>query len=116
MLNPDLITDTVQSLQNRGYILKFRREATCISCIGSDQLITPEFFMVDEYYHFEDTDHPDRDRTLYAISSLDGLKGFLIDTCFVYEDNISIEMMQKLQLEYTLDEYKLHLKTKTQVV
>ncbi|HTE23915.1 hypothetical protein [Flavitalea sp.] len=97
--NPDSIGEIVAGLKTRGYQLKFRRETTCVNCIELNRWIMPDSFMVDEYYHFEDTLNTDRDRTLYAISSIDGLKGFLIDACFVYEDNISPEMTQKLQFE-----------------
>lgn len=90
------IGEIVTELQRRGYQLKFRREATCLICPEFNYLITPDSFNVDEYYHFEDTSNTDRDRMLYAVSSIQGLKGFLVDACFVYEDNISSEMLQKL--------------------
>jgi hypothetical protein len=96
------LSETLADLKNRGYQLEFRREATCLYCIGLSIWITPDSFIVDEYYHFEDVSNVDGDRILYAISSLQGLKGFLVDTCFVYEDNISPEMIQKLKWEYEL--------------
>lgn len=99
--NPDAIGQIVTVLKKRGYQLKFRREATCVYCIELNHWIAPESFIVDEYYFFEDTSNTDRNRTLYAISSTQGLKGFFVDTCFVYEDNISREMAQKLKLEYS---------------
>jgi hypothetical protein len=80
----------------RGYELKFRREATGLNCVDMSCLITADNFSVDEYYHFEDPSNTDRERTLYAVSSVQGLKGFLVDACFVYEDNISPEMARKL--------------------
>jgi hypothetical protein len=88
--------DKVTELRNRGYKLKFRREATCLVCIQLNYAITPEKFNVDEFYHFEDNANTDRDRILYAISSTHGLKGILVDASFVYEDNISPEMFKKL--------------------
>ena len=100
--NPDSIGEVVTDLKKRGYQLKFRREATCVYCIELSHWIMPDSFIVDEHYYFQDTSTADRDRTLYAISSIQGLKGFLVDTCFVYEDNISPEMAQKLNLEYAL--------------
>ena len=96
------INETIAGIKSRGYQLKFRREATCLYCIELNRWITPDSFNVDEHYYFEDVSNMDRDRTLYAISFLQGLKGFLVDTCFVYEDNISTEMSQKLKLEYAL--------------
>lgn len=98
------INETITDLKKRGYQLEFRREATCLYCIELNTWIEPDSFIVDRYYHFEDSLAADRDRILYAISSTQGQKGFLVDTCFVYEDNISPEMMQKLLLEYTVPE------------
>lgn len=100
--DPISIGETLTDLKTRDYHLKFRREATCLHCIELNSWITPDSFTVDEYYHFEDGSNPDEERTIYAISSIQGIKGFLIDTCLVYEDNISLEMMQKLNPEPAL--------------
>ena len=97
-----ILQETLAEIKSRGYQLRFRREATCLYCIELNRWITPDNFFVDEHYYFEDVSNMDRDRVLYAISLLQGLKGFLVDTCFVYEDNISAEMSQKLRLEYVL--------------
>ena len=91
------IDQIVADLRTRGYELRFRREAIGLNCTELSYLITPDDFNVDEYYHFEDALHTDRERTLYAVSLVQGLKGFLVDACFVYEDNISPEMAQKLK-------------------
>jgi hypothetical protein len=91
-----ILGKTLSSLKEKGYNLMFRREATCLYCIELDWWITPDSFIVDKQYHLGDV-NPDGERTVYAISTMKGLKGFLVDTCFVYEDNISLEMQQKLQ-------------------
>ena len=57
----------------------------------------PEDFVVDEYYYFEDILNPDAERMVCAISLTGGLKGFLIDTCNIYTDNISPELLRKLK-------------------
>ena len=101
-MNFEAINERVTELRNRGYQLQFRREATCLNCIELSCLLTPDSFNVDDYYHFEDALNTDKERTLYAVSSPGGLKGFLVDTCFVYEDNISAEMAQKLKWDYSL--------------
>lgn len=89
------IGETVTELKSRGYQLKFRREATCLICIELNFVITPDSFTIDEYYHFEDAYHTDRERMLYAVSA-EGIKGILVDARFVYEDNISSELLKKL--------------------
>ena len=96
------INEMIANLKEQGYKYKFRREATRLYSIELDRWITPDSFTVDAYYHFENSTFADGDRILYAISSTNGLKGFLVDTCFVYEDNISYEMAEKLKWEYTL--------------
>lgn len=96
------LTDMINALKAQGYELKFRREATCLYCIELNYWILPDAFSVDKYYHFENNTFADGDRILYAISAINGPKGFLVDTCFVYEDNISHEMAEKLKWNYTL--------------
>lgn len=92
-----VIADALSKLNKKEYKLKFRREATCLYCFQLHEWIWPENFTVDEYYYFEDILNPDADRILYAISLLGGLKGFLVDSCDVYTDNISPEMVHKLK-------------------
>jgi len=94
-----VITEMLNTLKRKEYNLKLRREATCLYCFELQRMIMPEYFTVDESYYFEVTFNPDADRVLYAISLSQGLKGFLIDTCNVYADNISYEMVQKLKLD-----------------
>jgi hypothetical protein len=60
----------------------------------------PDGFMVDEFHHVSESEYPDGERTVYAISSIDGLKGYLVEPSFVYEDNISLDMLQKLKWNY----------------
>lgn len=96
------IGEMVADLKKRGYQFMFIREADCLYCIELGRWITADGFMVDECYHFEDVSNPDRDRLLYAISSTQRLNGFLIDANFVYQDNISLEMAQKLAFDYSI--------------
>jgi hypothetical protein len=91
-----LVIEALTELHKKGYTLEFRRESTCIYCCEWQQWIMPASFKVDESYRFEEIQAPDTDRMLYAISLSQGGRGFLIDTCTVYMDNISPEMSQKL--------------------
>jgi hypothetical protein len=93
-----VVIEILNELKRKGYKLEFRREAACIYCFEWQQWIMPANFTVDDYYYFEDILNPDAERMLYAISLSQGSKGFLIDACNAYMDNISPEMMQKLKL------------------
>lgn len=99
ILKPMSINEIVADLNKQGYQLTFRREATCLYCIELNRWVTPDSFMVDKCYYFNDNLSPDGDRMIYAISTLDERKGFFISACLVYEDNISPEMKQRLTVE-----------------
>jgi len=92
------LTETLNVLKRRDYSMKFRRESTCLYCYELHTRIMPEDFTVDESYYFEEIFNPDANRMLYAISLSKGGKGFLIDSCNVYMDNISHDMIEKLQV------------------
>lgn len=94
------IDHTLAGLRNRGYQFRFRRESTCIYCLELQERVMPEDFTVDQSFYFEDMTSPDADRILYAISLSGGGKGFLVDVCTVYADNISHEMSEKLGWQY----------------
>ena len=88
---------TLAQLKRKDYQLKFKRGATGIFCFELNEWISPDNFTVDESFYFEEISNPDADRMLYSISLSQGVKGFLLDTCGVYADNISHAMMQKLK-------------------
>ena len=88
---------TLAKLKRNDYRLKFKRGATGLFCFELNEWISPDHFTVDESFYFQEISNPDVDRMLYAISLSQGVKGFLVDTCGVYAENISLEMMQKLE-------------------
>lgn len=88
-------------LRGKGYEYQFSRDLTALFCEALAKWIDPEDFEVDKYYHFEDPSHPDSDRVLYAISTTMGIRGFLVESCLVYEDDISHEMRAKLEFDFT---------------
>jgi hypothetical protein len=90
------LANVLNELKKNHYKLELRREATCLYCEELQEWIAPGEFNIDESYYFQETDTPDADRMLCAISLSRGGKGFLIDSCNVYTDNISDEMTQKL--------------------
>ena len=101
-----VITETLNKLKREEYNLTFRRDATQLYCFQLHKWIDPGAFTVDKYYYIEDLLNPDAERILYAISIVGGQKGFLIDTCNVYMDNISPEMMHKLKLNRIINRKK----------
>jgi hypothetical protein len=102
------IADVLSKLGERNYKFRFRRDAMSLYCVELQRLVRPDEFKVDEFIRFEVVFNPDADRILYAISLSMGEKGFLIDTCNVYTDNISMEMTRKLNNPLQLVAQKLN--------
>lgn len=98
MVNHESIADGLTHLRSRGYTQKFRRGTVCLCCIELQLWVTPVQFNVDDCYYYENTSNPDADRVLYAITTAKGVRGILIEASGVYADNISCEMVQKLEL------------------
>jgi len=91
------VADVLREFKKKEYLLNFRREAACLYCSELRQWILPENFNIDDQVYVEEMEMPDADRMIYAISLVQGPKGYLIDACNVYMDNISAEMMEKLK-------------------
>ncbi len=96
------IMQRLDGLKDQGFRLSFRRDATCIYSTGSNEPLYPDEFSIEETYYLEDVANPDAERIIYAISLVDGRRGYLVDPCNVYSDNISYEMEQKLQWQYPI--------------
>lgn len=101
---PVSFSETLGDLRRRGYQLKFRREGTLLYCVELGRWFTPDSFTIDESYHFENGLKTSGEHMLYAISSTQGVKGFLIDTCFANPDDRGIETIDKPEWEYLLTE------------
>jgi hypothetical protein len=91
-----IIAEALANFKKNGYTLSFRRETDGLYCVELQQWIMPKGFSVDQFYYFRAVSNPDADRKLYAISLSQGAKGIMLDSCFVYSDNISPEMFEKL--------------------
>ena len=98
MKNYESLVDALKDLKARGYTQYFEMEYFTIYCGLLDIRLTPEEFIVDEVYRFEDDSTADDSSVLYVISSKDGrVKGTLVDAYGVYAENMSFDMAMKLE-------------------
>jgi hypothetical protein len=100
IIAPVTIRETLYDLIRRGYRVKFRREGSWLYCCELDRWFMPDSFTIDEYYHFEAGPDSYGDKMLYAISSGQGLKGFLTDTCFVHSGSLNAEIIERPEWDY----------------
>jgi hypothetical protein len=95
----ETLSEALADLTKRGYNNDFNLHSDCIECKGLNIKLKPEDFEIDEYYRFEGNTDPGDEEIVYAISSIDGTKGVLVDAFGVYADEISPEILSKLKIE-----------------
>lgn len=94
MYSYETITDAITDLKARGFELDFSLAENCIIC--NEDKFRPEDFEIVETYRFEGETDPADEAVVYAIESVSGLKGVLVNGYGVYADTMSAEMAQKL--------------------
>lgn len=73
------LNDALEDLRKRGYEADFSTDTDCLYCGDLDIRLDPEDFHVDEVYRFESGLSFQMHSTLYAITSVSGVKGTLME-------------------------------------
>ena len=90
----ETMTDAINDLKARGFILDFNLEENCINC--NEEKFQPEDFEIVEVYRFEGETDPADQAVVYAIESKTGLKGILVNAFGIYADAMSDKMIKKI--------------------
>jgi len=102
MKNYESLADALDDLRKRGYDADFETYAFGLYCDDLDLRLIEDEFHVDEVYRFEEDANPDDAAVVYAISSVTGIKGTIVDGSGAPSGNISFEMAKKLQYHAVL--------------
>ena len=94
MYTYDTVSEAVNGLKSRGYIMDFNLQENCIICQGNK--FNPEDFEITEVYRFEGDSDPADEAVVYAIESHNGLKGVLVNGYGISSEAMSAEMAGKL--------------------
>lgn len=62
------VSEVLNILKERGYIVDFNLKNNCLVCNESSLQITPDEFMVDKHYRFEGVSDSGDEAVVYAIS------------------------------------------------
>ena len=96
----DTLVDAISGLKAKGYTYDFNLKESRLDCTAAGRQLSPEEFEVTEVYRFEGMTNPDDSSILYAIESVDGLRGTLVSAYGVYADSVSTVMMAKLEIKH----------------
>lgn len=91
------LLEAIRDLQAQGYTEDFNLRQNCLECRNQEFNIFHDEFHIDNAFRFDVDSDPADQSILYAISSDKyNLKGLLVNSYGIYTDDISDEMMAKL--------------------
>ena len=96
MIAYDTVTEAVKGLKERGFTTDFNLEENCIVC-HSDKFDVKDFDIV-EFYRFEGNSDPSDQAVVYAIESVNGMKGVLVGGYGISAEGMSADMARKLSI------------------
>ncbi len=109
MYSYETLLEALNDLAKRGYTHNFNIECDALECRSLALKLHPNDFEITEFYRFEGDSNPDDEEIVYAIESKDGVKGTLVNAYGIYSDEISGEMVKKLNIAWFLNTVKLYL-------
>lgn len=90
MKNIKSLDDTLSDLRKRGYKTDFSIDTFCLYCGDLDLRLNPDQFKVDEEYRYESGESNEEETILVAITTLNGMKGVLMDSYGSYSNDSCI--------------------------
>jgi hypothetical protein len=99
MFSYDTLSEALTDLKTRGFVHDFNIECDSLECKHLELKLRPDEFEITEFYRFEGDSNPGDEEIVYAIESVDGIKGTLVDAFGIYSDETSGEILKKLKIE-----------------
>lgn len=97
MIVYDTVSEAVNGLKKRDFTVDFNLEENCLVCHG-DKFNVNDFEIV-EVYRFEGNTDPSDAAVVYAIESVNGMKGILVSGYGISAEGMSAEMAKKLSIQ-----------------
>ena len=93
----ETLSEAIEALKQQGYTENFNLKENCLECIAGRQELLPHEFNIDKSFRFDVDEDPSDQAMLYAISSeMHNIKGILVNGYGIYSDDVSNEMLKKL--------------------
>lgn len=93
------LSGTMNDLRKQGYVEDFNLQQNCLECRSGQFKVFADEFKIDSFYRFEGESNPSDEAILYAISSdKHNLKGVLVNAYGIYSEQVTDEMLQKLNV------------------
>ena len=92
----DTVTEAVNGLRLRGFSVDFNLLENCLVC--NNNKFDVNNFEIMEVYRFEGDSDPSDEAIVYAIESVNGMKGVMVNGYGISADAMTTEMARKLNM------------------
>ncbi len=96
MYSYDTLSEAVNDLKKRGFDLDFNLQENCLIC--HDDKFNVDDFEIVEVYRFEGNSDPSDEAVVYAIQSINGMKGVLVNGYGISANAMNSDMAKKLNI------------------
>ena len=93
----DTLSGAINGMRERGFTVDFNLQENCLVCHG-DKFNVNDFEIV-EVYRFGGNSDPSDAAVVYAIESVNGMKGILVSGYGISAEGMSAEMAKKLSIQ-----------------
>ena len=100
MFTYDTVSEAVNGLKSRGYTIDFNFSVDGIICHETPVSLMPSEFVITEVHRYEGPSDPADEAVVYAIESMHGHKGVLVNGYGVSSEAMSAEMVKKLSVRH----------------
>ncbi len=98
MENYETLSQAITALKQQGYNEDFNLKENCLECIAGKKNLLPHEFEIDKSFRFDVNEDPSDQAVLYAVSSsIQNMKGLLVNGYGIYSDATSNDMLEKLK-------------------
>ena len=91
------MVDCVNSLARHGFTEDFKAREGGLQMISSKKTYKPDEIKILNFYRFEGNSDPSDNSILYALETLDGKRGTLVDAYGPYADSQVTKFMQEVE-------------------
>ncbi|HUM98099.1 MAG TPA: hypothetical protein PK275_09595 [Chitinophagaceae bacterium] len=96
MIVYETVSQAVKGLKERGFSVDFNLAENCIVC--HEDKFNSEEFEITEIYRFEGNSDPSDEAVVYAIESVTGIKGVLVNGYGISADPLTSAIAKKLSI------------------
>ncbi len=93
------LTDALEGLHQRGFEATFEAVDGCLKSQQTGRLYAPELIRIVEHHRYEGASNPDDMSVVYAIETIDGERGVVVDAFGTYSNPTLGDLLRRIRAD-----------------